>query len=257
MTDFTDKIMLVTGAASGIGLAIATRFINDGATVVGTDLNGEALDAVQKGLGESFFPVVSNAGKVADIEAVINLIKEKFGRLDCLVNNAGIAMGRAPEALTEEEYDLGMDVLHKGPIFFVKHAAPLLRESDNGSVVNISSGSSVIAAPKYTPYSTAKAGLDKFTVDCTINVPGVRHNSIQPGFIRTPIISTHYDDAEATMAQVAAITPSKRTGEPEDIANAVAFLASDEASFINGVNMAVDGGLCKTHALAAEFVVGQ
>jgi NAD(P)-dependent dehydrogenase (short-subunit alcohol dehydrogenase family) len=256
MTDFTGKIALVTGAASGIGLAIAERFINDGGTVVGTDINEELLSSVAGDLGPRFIPQVSNAGKVADIKSVADFIKNEFGRLDCLINNAGIGVIKNPEDLTEEEYDLGMDVLLKGPVFFIKYTAEMLRASENGSVVNMSSASSVISVPSYTPYALAKAAIDKLTRDCVVQVPGVRHNSIQPGVINTPILNNTYgkEAADGFLKAAEVLTPCKRYGVAADVANAVAFLCSDQASYINGVNIPVDGGLSQVSALAAEAV---
>ncbi len=256
MTNFSGKIALVTGAASGIGKAIATRFVNDGATVFGVDLNGNGLAAVAEELGANFIAIQGDAGKVDEIKSAVDQVRDKFGRLDILVNNAGIGILKVPEDVVEDEYDLQMNVLIKGQVFFVKYAADMLRAADDGCVVNISSAASVVSMPDYTPYGFAKAAVDKFTVDSTIQVPGIRHNSIQPGVINTPILEAAYgEEAQGLLEAAAVLGPVKRYGEPADIANTVAFLCSEQATFINGANIPVDGGIQHVSALAMEKVL--
>lgn len=247
MTDFAGKIVLVTGAASGIGEGIATRFVNEGATVVGSDLNAERLDNVARDLGEKFVPVVSNAGKVADIEALIGKIDSDYGVLDVLINNAGIGLTHSVEDITEEDYDLTMDIMIKGPVFFVKFAAPLLRKSDNGSVINISSVGGIMTFPTYCPYALAKAAIIKLTEDSVVQARGIRHNAILPGAIDTPILVKGYgeDGAKAMLDAATGLCSPGRPGYPADIAKAARFLASDEASYINGASIVVDGGLSR------------
>ncbi|MGJ8686197.1 MAG: SDR family NAD(P)-dependent oxidoreductase, partial [Spongiibacteraceae bacterium] len=171
-------------------------------------------------------------------------------RLDVLVNNAGIGIMKNPEEMDEESYDKQTAVLLKGPTFHVKYAAPLLRQSENGSVVNISSASAIISLNGYTAYAPSKAALVKFTQDAVITVPGIRHNAILPGLIETPILKDAYgDNPTETLAPAAQLTPVPRFGQPADIASAILFLASDEANFINGADLLVDGGLSKVHVM--------
>lgn len=244
---FENKVVMVTGAASGIGLEVAKRFLVEGATVIGTDLNAEAIEKVAVELGNKFQPRSCDAGKVADIEALFAGIDT----LDVLVNNAGIGIMENPEVLDEAAYDKQTNVLIKGPIFHVKYAAPLLRAAENGSVVNIASASASISLNGYTAYASSKAALVKFTKDAVITVPGVRHNVIQPGLIETPILKDAYgDNPTETLAPAAQLTPVPRLGQPADIASAILFLASDEANFINGADLVVDGGLSKVHAMS-------
>ena len=244
---FSNKKVLVTGAASGIGLGIAKRFVSEGATVIATDLNGEALDALQlEGPGE-LYTRVSDAGSPTAIAELAAWIEAEFGSLDVLVNNAGYTISKNPEEVVEEEYHAQMNVMLTGPVFYVKHLASLLRKSDNGSVVNISSASAVVTAHGYCPYALAKAAIVKFSEDAAVQVPGVRHNAVLPGFIETPILDLAYGDDAASQlsAMLAVLEPVGRLGKPEDIANTVAFLASDEASYINGASLVVDGGLSR------------
>jgi NAD(P)-dependent dehydrogenase (short-subunit alcohol dehydrogenase family) len=244
---FSNKKVLVTGAASGIGLGIAQRFMSEGATVIATDLNPEALNAMQLDGPGALHTRVSDAGSPSAIAELASWIEAEFGSLDVLVNNAGYTIAKNPEEVVEEEYHAQMNVMLTGPVFYVKHLASLLRKSPNGSVVNISSASAVVTAPGYCPYALAKAAIVKFSEDSAVQVPGVRHNAVMPGFIETPILKKVYgEDAPAQMsAMLAALEPVGRLGTPEDVANCVAFLASDEASYINGTSLVVDGGLSR------------
>jgi NAD(P)-dependent dehydrogenase (short-subunit alcohol dehydrogenase family) len=249
---FEDKIVLVTGAASGIGLQIARQFIAEGAAVIGTDIDEQALAQAKIDNPRSFYPRVSDAGDPAAIAELAEWVTAEFGGLDVLVNNAGFARLNSPEQVTLEDYNIQMSVLLTGPVFLVQNFAELLRASDNGSVVNISSASAVIAMPGYCPYGLAKAALSKFTQDCAVTVPGIRHNCVQPGFIETPILrGTYGDEAVDNMLQyLEANAPARRIGAPKDVANAVLFFASAEASFITGTNLLVDGGISKVHAVS-------
>lgn len=197
-------------------------------------------------LGEKFLPSRCDAGSVGEIEALFAGIDH----LDVLVNNAGIGIMENPENLSEAAFDKQYAVLIKGPIFHVKYAAPLLRAS-SGSVIDISSASAVLSLPGYTAYGSAKEALVKFTQDSVVTVPGVRHNVILPGLIDTPILKDAYgDDAVEKLQQVAKITPVPRLGHPDDIAAATLFLASADASFINGSQLLVDGGLSRLHVMS-------
>lgn len=244
---FNQQVALITGAASGIGLAAARQLIAEGATVVGTDINQQELTAAAADLGGQFIPYCSDAGDITQIEPLIAMIKKDLGRLDVLVNNAGIARFANPETIEEANYDLQMNILVKGPVFMVKHAAALLRASHNGSVVNIASVAAQMSLSHSCPYGLAKAAIWKFTEDCVVTVPGVRHNAVLPGFIHTPIIEKSYSPAATAriLETVPKIVPAGRLGKPEDIAHAICFLASDAAEFINGSHLVVDGGLSR------------
>ena len=246
---FKGKIVLVTGAASGIGLAIARQFVHEGATVIGTDVNDAGLAEIAK---ESPALVVrkSDAGDLAAIKDLADWIKGEFGALDVLVNNAGFAIYANPEDVEETAFTTQLNVMLTGPVFMVKHLAPLLRDRDNGSVINISSMTAVLSLPGSCPYGTLKEAIAKFTEDCVITVPGVRHNAVLPGFIDTPVLKKTYgeEQVKALFDFVNTAVPAKRMGTSEDIAEAVLFLASDQATYINGARLYVDGGLSRLHA---------
>lgn len=253
---FENKTVLITGGGSGIGLGAVNMFLAEGATVIATDISADRLaEMIDEGPGR-LVTRVSDAGKIAEIEELANWIKTEFGALDVLVNNAGFSHMNNPEGVIESQYDVQMDVMLKGPVFYVQHLAPLLRASSNGSVVNISSASAQLSSRGYCPYALAKAAIHKFSEDCVVQVPGVRHNTVMPGFIETAILMDAYgEEAAAHIRNVAqTILPNPRMGTPEDIAEAILFLASDAASYVNGANIVVDGGL--SHLNTAIAAVG-
>jgi NAD(P)-dependent dehydrogenase (short-subunit alcohol dehydrogenase family) len=240
------RVILITGAASGIGLQTAKQFIASDAKVLAVDINEELLAKNVAELGENYLPQVLDVADEKKIEALRKLVEKKFDRLDALVNNAVSAMLGDPEQLTSARFDHEMAVNLKGPMLLVKHFAPLLRKSENGSVVNICSIAAITELPDHFLYSSAKAALDKFTSDCCRAVTGVRHNSVLPGFIETPILSAYGAEMAAFVREtVCKMAPAGRMGRPEDIAYAIEFLCSDKATFINGATLLVDGGLTK------------
>ena len=250
---FTDKLMLVTGGASGIGRATAGLFVEEGATVIVTDRDSSALAAMTLAGPGCLVTRESDAASPAAIAELASWVTAEYGRLDVLVNNAGFAVMSEPEGVNEAQYQAQMNVLLTGPVFYVKHFAALLRQSVNGAVVNIASGSAVISAHGYCPYALAKAALVKFSEDSAIQVPGVRHNAVLPGFIETPILAKAYGEEPASQLGelLNRLEPVGRIGQPQDIAHAVAFLASAEASYINGTSLLVDGGMARLNTAAS------
>ncbi|MGI9287870.1 MAG: SDR family NAD(P)-dependent oxidoreductase [Pseudomonadales bacterium] len=255
---FSEKIVLVTGGASGIGLAISHNFLAEGATVIATDINSTALESLAHEGSGTLVTRISDAGDLSAIADLAQWVEQEYGVLDVLVNNAGFAVMKNPEEVDEAEYHAQMNVLLTGPVFYVKHFAKLLRASASGSVLNISSASAVLSSTGYCPYALAKAAIVKFTEDSVIQVPGIRHNAILPGFIETSILQEAYgEDAAAQLGELcAALEPINRIGKPQDIADSVLFLASDAASYINGASLLVDGGLTRLNT-AVSLVGGQ
>lgn len=247
--NFTDRNVLITGAASGIGLAIARAFADAGARVLATDINGAALHANADAFGTNHASMVVDAGKESDIAHMAEwAATETGGTLDCLINNAGAAWLEPIAELTDELMDRHLRVLLKGPMLCFKHCHALLEKAENPSVVNIASIAAVIQARNHAVYCACKAGITKFTKDSVKEHPTIRSNTIQPGFIDTPILEVYAtgDELEALKADLAGHTPVGRLGTAADIADATLFLCSNRARFISGSTLLVDGGITAT-----------
>lgn len=251
---FTDSIVLITGAASGIGYEASRQFINEGATVIGVDFNEAKLQDTENILGDKFVSKLCDAGNEGQIRALFKDVDQKFGKLDVLVNNAGSTDLIDPEELEEEIFYKNINVLLKGPMLLVKHFAPLLRKSANPSIVNIASLAAIVEAPKHFLYAAAKAGLDKFTRSCAKDLPGIRSNCILPGVIETPILDIYGEELLAMLRKnITQRCPCGRTGKPDDIANCILFLCSDKATYINGASIVIDGGLHQNADIGYEL----
>ncbi len=252
MTRLKGKVSIITGAAVGIGRACAIRMAEEGAAVALFDIHdhqGETLAASlrEKGYSARYWHCdVSHEGEVkrATDEATTH-----FGRLDVVVNNAGIAGANKPtHELTEAEWDEVQAVNVKGVFFGVKHAVPHLKKAGGGAIINLSSIYGIVGAPDVPPYHASKGAVRLMSkTDALIYAPDrIRVNSVHPGFIWTPMVENHLktvgDDMAAAKAATAALHPLGNMGEPDDIAWAVVYLASDEAKFVTGTELLVDGG---------------
>jgi NAD(P)-dependent dehydrogenase (short-subunit alcohol dehydrogenase family) len=244
MAKFDGKIAVVTGGSSGIGFSAAKLLAQEGATVVITGRNREALDRAVSELGRKAVAVVSDAGKVADLDVLVEQVR-KLGGVDFLFFNAGVAPFAPFEAVTEAFYDDLTDINTKGAFFTVQRLAPLFREGGsivfNTSVVNVKgfAGSSV--------YSATKAALRSLTRTLAAELlpRKIRVNAVSPGPIATPIFTKMGIPAEAldaTAAQFRELVPMKRFGDPEEVARVAIFLGFD-ATFTTGAEVPVDGGL--------------
>jgi NAD(P)-dependent dehydrogenase (short-subunit alcohol dehydrogenase family) len=247
--DFSDKMVLVTGAASGIGLAIARRFLGAGATVVASDIDAAALQAIEVEADQRprWITRQLDAGNAQAIREGMAWIEAEHGRLDALINNAGLARLQSIAELSEEAIDLQFNVLLKGPMLAARAAMPMLERS-GGCIVNIASIAAVIQAAGHACYSACKAGLVKFTHDLVKEHPSVRSNVILPGFIDTPILRA-YGEGEALDAikrDLATHIPLRRLGRADDIADAVLYLCSPYAAYVSGAELVVDGGVIST-----------
>jgi NAD(P)-dependent dehydrogenase (short-subunit alcohol dehydrogenase family) len=255
MPQLTDKIALVTGGASGIGAACARRLAAEGATVVITDVQDPMGEALAAELGApSLYLHHDVTSEDAWIE-VIGIVKRDFGRLDVVVNNAGIAITAASVTqMSLSDFRRQQAVNVEGVFLGCKHALPLMREAGNGgSIVNISSVAGLKASPTLAGYSATKGAVRLFSkavaLECAEAKDGVRVNSVHPGIIETPIWRAIINpdapganappdlDALSTMA-----VPLGVKGLPEDIANAVLWLASDESRYVTGAELVIDGG---------------
>lgn len=231
-----DKVAIVTGAASGIGLAIATRFIAEGAKVVLADLDKDKADAAAKSLSGSAMGARCDVSNEQDVENACDLAQRQFGALDIVVNNAGLMTFKPLVELTGADWIrvLGVDLL--GAFYFTKQ---MLSRSAQGAIVNIASVHAVQTTANVAPYAAAKAALLSLTRSTAIEgkPKGIRANAILPGAIDTPMLWTN-----PNLKSGAEVLDKSDVGKPEDIATAAAFLASDDAAFVTGAAFNVDGG---------------
>jgi 3alpha(or 20beta)-hydroxysteroid dehydrogenase len=234
------KVAIVTGAARGQGEAEARLFVAEGARVMLTDILPEGA-AVAPALGDLAAFSSHDVSSAKDWERVVQATTKRFGRLDILVNNAGIYKMRSLLETTDEEFDEITRINQRGPFLGMRAAAPAMRTSGGGSIINISSGAGLRGARNMLAYATTKWALRGMTKCAALDLAAdrIRVNSIHPGVIETPMLQ--HNPAALNEAMVRA-TPIRRIGQPEDIARMVLYLASDAASFITGAEFAVDGG---------------
>lgn len=242
-----DRVALVTGGGSGIGRAICLRFAGEGATVIAVDryLNAaqETVDLVQAAGGRGL-ALQADVAKSAQVNAAAHSALTHFGRVDILVNNAAISKGDDILTIDEETWDLNLAVVLKGVYLFSKALLPRMIAQHRGNIINISSVNGLSGIGE-EPYSAAKAGMINLTQNMAVRYgpAKVRANVICPGTVQTPIWGARVAKDPAVFDKLAKWYPLRRVGQPEDIANAALFLASDESSWITGAVLNVDGGL--------------
>ena len=245
MGKLAGKVAVITGGNSGIGLATAKEFSVQGARVVITGRDQRTLDAAAREIGGDVLAVRADASSLDEIDGLFTTVKEKFGKIDVLFVNAGIAEFTPLEAVTEEHFDSIMSVNLKGAYFTIQKALPLL--NDNASVVLNSSVVAHIGLPSASVYAASKAALLSLarTLSADLIGRGIRVNAVSPGPISTPIFGRmgSADAPEGTKKQFAEQVPMKRLGQPEEIAKTVLFLASSDSSFLLGTEIVADGGL--------------
>lgn len=242
------RISIVTGAASGIGFACARRFASDGGQVMLADVNAPALDAAVARLRGEGFDVAGHVVDVTnrvDMEALVDVTVERFGRLDIMLNNAGIVLPQDLLAITEDDFDRVIAVNLKGVLFGVQVAAGrMIAQGRGGAIINISSVASRLASPQLASYGMSKAGVNQLTASAAIALAphGIRVAAVAPGAVATDMLASNPLDKAATDRMIAGRTPIGRAADPAEIAGAVAFLVSDDASYIAGQTIFVDGG---------------
>ena len=247
MGRISGKVVLVTGGAMGMGKSHAERLAREGGHVFVTDrdvLAGKAVVARIIAAGGKADYIAHDVTSESDWNNAIETVRQKAGRLDVLVNNAGILILKPLHETSPEEFDRTFNVNVKGVYLGIRSAVPLMKESGNASIINISSIYGIIGAPMAGAYISSKGAVRLMTKSCAVDLAafGIRVNSIHPGVIDTPMTKDLLYAGEATRQAVLGPTLLKRPSRPEEVSNAVLFLASDESSFVHGAEMVVDGG---------------
>ncbi|TCJ13486.1 glucose 1-dehydrogenase [Rubrobacter taiwanensis] len=242
------KRAIVTGAGSGIGAAVAERFVREGARVAVADIDLEAAKRVAFGLGEGARSYRLDVTRPEEVEALVRGVLDEWGGLDVMVNNAGVGVAATIPETREEDWLRVMDVNLKGTFLGMKYAIPAIRDSGGGSVINMSSIAALVGIKDRAAYSAAKGGILALTRAAAIDhvEEGVRVNCIAPGTVDTPWIeriTAGYEDPAAARAAMQARQPHGRFVTPEEIAAMAAYLASEEAESVVGACMVVDGGM--------------
>lgn len=240
------KVAIVTGARRGIGRAIALKLAKEGANVVVTDLSKEDCEAVVKeikGLGSNGIALKLDVTKEKDVKRVVESTKKKFGRIDILVNNAGIFIQEDLEKMDSSTINKIIDVNLKGPISFIKEVIPIMKKQRHGKIINIASIAGFVSFEKSSIYCATKGAIVNMNRELAVELGKykINVNGVAPGVIETKMTEDLLKNKK-TKSELLKNIPYGRTGKPEDIANAVAFLASDESEYITGETIVVDGG---------------
>lgn len=249
MSKLSGKVALVTGGNSGLGLAIAKKFAAEGADVIITGRRVEALEAAVAEIGDKAIGIRSDVADLDDIDGLYAQITARFGHLDVVVANAG-TLSLVPFAeVTSEQFDFEYGINVRGVFFTVQRALPLLR--DGASVILTSSVAHVKGIPAYSVYGSAKAAVRSFARNWAAELKDrkIRVNSLTPGPFETPLmdkmgVTKEFMD-EVLVPAIVAQVPLGRMGRPEELASAALFLASDDSSYITGIDLFVDGGMAQ------------
>jgi NAD(P)-dependent dehydrogenase (short-subunit alcohol dehydrogenase family) len=243
------KIAVITGGSSGIGLATAKRFVDEGAYVFITGRRQRELDTAVSEVGRNVTGIQSDVSKMADLDKLYAAVKKQKGKLDIVFANAGTGAFAPLDQITEEHFDKQFDVNVRGTLFTVQKALPLLQTG--GSIVLNASMVSITGSPAFSVYSATKAAVRSFARTWSVDLKDrkIRVNAISPGIVPTPGYNTSLGMTEEQVDQFVASSigniPLGRPGTADEIAKAVLFLVSDDSSYVNGIELFIDGGLAQ------------
>ena len=246
MSKLEGKAAVISGGNSGIGLAIAQRFAKEGAHVFIFGRRREALDEAVEHIDGKVTAIQADASKLADLDRVADTVRKAKGKVDVVVSNAGFTEQVPLRHITEEHYDRTFNLMAKGPLFLVQKMLPMM--GSGGSIILVSSAMHSMGLANHSTYAATKAAVRSYvrTWAAEFKDSGIRANLLSPGVVDTPILdsqATTPEEAAAIRKMYANYTPMLRLGQPEELANAALFLASDESSFMTGSDMLVDGGV--------------
>ena len=242
--DLTGKIAIVTGGNGGIGLGMAGGLVGAGATVVLSGRNATKGAAAAKSLGANASFIVADVTKKAQCQALVAQTVEKFGRLDVVINNAGIAVRKFPQDYTEEEWHRVMDTNMTSAFLLCQAAYPELVRAGGGKIINIGSVMTIMGAPHAAPYAASKGAIVQYTrvLATAWAKDNIQANAILPGWIDTELTSAARTQVPGLNENVLARTPAGRWGVPDDLAGIAVFLAAPASNFVTGAAIACDGG---------------
>jgi NAD(P)-dependent dehydrogenase (short-subunit alcohol dehydrogenase family) len=251
MTDLSGRVALITGGGSGVGEATARVFASEGARVAVLDVQGDRAASVTESIvrdGAEAFAITASVAKAVDMSAAIDTVVDRWGRLDVLVNNAGVQVLGPFHEQNESDFDRLIDTNLKGVLFGCRYALPVMLAQRQGVILSTASVLGLVGDPDLAVYGATKGGIIALTKSLAVayGPRGIRVNCVCPGDVNTPLVKEYFEnspDPEATRQAVAKEYPLRRIAEPVEIARVFAFLASDAASFISGTHMVVDGGL--------------
>jgi len=242
-----ERVAIVTGGAQGIGHALALGLAREGAHVVVADLQADKAERTAqeiRNMGRRSLALQVDVSNLHDITRMVETTIHEFGTIDILVNNAGIALPTPFLETTEEAWDRIIDVNLKSAFFCSQAVARIMVTKRRGKIISLASTSSFVAGREEVPYAISKAGVRMLTASAAAELApyGVNVNAIAPGLIKTPLTEKHFPSPAALEARVQAKTPMGRAGTPDDLVGAVVFLCSDEADYVTGHTLVVDGG---------------
>ncbi|MFB9860735.1 SDR family NAD(P)-dependent oxidoreductase [Salinicoccus siamensis] len=241
MKRLEDKVVIITGGAQGMGKLHAEKALAQGAKVAITDINEEKGQATAKELGENALFIKHDVSNEEDWKNVANQVVEKFGRVDVLVNNAGITYNKGLEDISLDDYMKIVNINQVSVFLGTKTVAPLMKEQKNGSIINISSMNGLVGgAPAYTDTKFAVRGLTKASAR-ELSPFNIRVNSVHPGVIQTPMLEQ--EGVKEAVEEFKKTIPLRRVAQPEEVSDMVVFLASDEARYSTGSEFVIDGGI--------------